>query len=87
MDALGPDLQTIYNLLHDLKRFPLPQSEHQAEGAAARAEESCVQVSAPRLLLPEGVPRRGKVRGTCSVPGCCARSWDGALIAVIGGDF
>lgn len=44
MDALGPDLQTIYNLLHDLQRFPLSQREHQAERSRA-GRAALVQVS------------------------------------------
>lgn len=44
MDALGPDLQTIYNLLHNLQRFPLSQREHQAERSRA-GRAALVQVS------------------------------------------
>lgn len=86
MDALGPDLQTIYNLVHDLKRFPLPQSEHQAERSRSEAEEPCVQVSPPRLLLPRGSQGGGRCEGP-ALCRCRAGRWDGAAIAAVSGDF
>lgn len=69
MDALGPDLQTIYNLLHDLKRFPLPQSEHQAEQSRSEGRGVlCVQVSPlSSHPPPQGWPREGEGAGTCSL--------------------
>lgn len=62
MDALGPDLQTIYNLLHDLKRFPLSQSEHQAERSRSEGR---------------GVLRAGKSSSSPS-PGGCPGEGEGA---------
>lgn len=79
MDALGPDLQTIYNLLHDLKRFPLSQSEHQAERSCSEGRGVLCAGKSPASPSPGGCPREGKgardMLGSCyrsAVPGCCA---------------
>lgn len=64
MDALGPDLQTIYNLLHDLKRFPLPQSEHQEEQSGGR-ESSPRAGESPRLLACSPAREGEGARDSC----------------------
>lgn len=81
MDALGPDLQTIYNLLHDLKRFPLSQSEHQAERSRAKARGV---LRAGKSSSSPAVPGEGeRCEGLLRLRSCCAGN--GAVIGVITG--
>lgn len=74
-------MQTIYNLLHDLKRFPLSQSEHQAE--RSRAEARGV-LRAGKSSSSPAVPGEGeRCEGLLRLRSCCAGN--GAVIGVITG--
>jgi len=90
MDALGPDLQTIYNLLHDLKRFPLSQSEHQAERSCGKGRGVLCTGKSLSSASPGGCPGEGEgvrdllcSRRRVAAPGCCGGRQDGAVISVI----